>query len=171
MTSPMYFRISAAVAIGAPRPGLEAIAEGVEVAVRADARIFVREPGAAEAFLRFEHDEARAGALVGEVVGAADAGDAGADDQDVEVLGLPGGVLGVPCCVIHRGVPVRRGPHLRPSDTYHESCLTEEPRMSMVITRRSATMGIAAAGAFARAARGDPLALADAARREGSLTW
>ena len=43
--------------------------------------------------------------------------------------------------------------------------------MSMVITRRSATMGIAAAGAFARAARGDPLALADAARREGSLTW
>jgi hypothetical protein len=34
-------------------PGLEAIAEGVEVAVRADARIFVRDPGAAEAFLRF----------------------------------------------------------------------------------------------------------------------
>ena len=35
-------------------PGLEAIAEGVEVAVRADARIAVRDPGAAEALLRFE---------------------------------------------------------------------------------------------------------------------
>ena len=68
-------------------PGLEAIAEGVEVAVRADARIFVRDPGAAEAFLRFEHDEAGAGALLGEVIGAAHARDAGADDQDVEMLG------------------------------------------------------------------------------------
>ena len=67
-------------------PGLEAVAEGVEVAVRADARIAVRDPGAAEALLRFEHDEAGAGALVGEVIGAADAGDAGADDQHVEVF-------------------------------------------------------------------------------------
>ena len=32
-------------------PGLEAVAEGVEVAVRADARIFVGNPGAAEGFL------------------------------------------------------------------------------------------------------------------------
>ena len=82
-------------------PGLEAVAEGVEVAVGADARIVVRDPGAAEAFLRFEHDEAGAGALVGEVVGAAHAGDAGADDQDVEMLGL------CACCAAARGrVPV-----------------------------------------------------------------
>ena len=68
-------------------PGLEAIAEGIEVAVGADARIAVGEPRAAEVFQRFENDEARAGALLGEVIGAAHAGDAGADDQNVEVLG------------------------------------------------------------------------------------
>ena len=51
----------------------------------------MRAPGAAEALLRFEHDEARAGALVGQVIGAADAGDAGADDQHVEMLARPRG--------------------------------------------------------------------------------
>ena len=55
------------------------------------------EPGAAEALLRFEHDEARAGALLGEVIGAADPGDAGPDDHDVEVLGL------LRCGFGHRG--------------------------------------------------------------------
>ena len=69
-------------------PGLEAVAERIEVAVRPDAGIAVRQPGPAEAFLRFEDDEARVGALLGEVVGAADAGDSGADDQHVEMLGL-----------------------------------------------------------------------------------
>ena len=59
-------------------PGLEAIAEGVEVAVGADAGIAVGQPGAAEALLRFQHDEARAGALLGQVIGAADPGNAGA---------------------------------------------------------------------------------------------
>ena len=75
-------------------PGLEAIAEGVEVAVGADARIAMGDPRAAEAFLRLEDDEARAGALLGEVIGATDAGNSGADDQDVEVLGLLRGCLG-----------------------------------------------------------------------------
>ena len=50
--------------------------------------IAVRQPGAAEALLRLEHHEARARALLGEVIGAADPGDARADDQHVEVLGL-----------------------------------------------------------------------------------
>src|SRR5829696_7429441 len=43
-------------------PRLEAIAEGVEVAVGADARIAMGDPRPAEALLRFQHDEARAGA-------------------------------------------------------------------------------------------------------------
>jgi len=50
----------------------------------------VREPGAAEALLRLQDDEAAVGHLVGQVIGAADAGDAGADDDDIEMLG-PGG--------------------------------------------------------------------------------
>ena len=44
-----------------PDPGLEAVAEGVEIAVRADARIFMRPPGAAKGLLRLQDDEARAG--------------------------------------------------------------------------------------------------------------
>ena len=67
-------------------PRLEAIAEGVEIAVGPDARIAVGEPGAAEAFLRFEDDEARPGTLLGEVIGTADPGDSRPDDHDVEVL-------------------------------------------------------------------------------------
>src|SRR5690242_4363704 len=53
-------------------PGLEAIAESIEIAVGPDARVAVGEPGAAEAFLSFQHDEARPGTLLGEVIGASD---------------------------------------------------------------------------------------------------
>ncbi len=67
-------------------PGLEAVAEGVEVAVGADAGILVGQPGAAEALQRVQHHEALAGRLLGQVVGGADAGDSRADDQHVEVL-------------------------------------------------------------------------------------
>jgi hypothetical protein len=38
--------------------------------------------------LLFQHDEGRAWQLLGQVIGAADAGDAGADDQHVEMLDL-----------------------------------------------------------------------------------
>src|SRR5208283_5729896 len=65
------------------RPWLEAIAEGVQVAVGADARVAVREPRAAETFLRFEHQKARPGTLPGQVIGGADPRDSRADDQDV----------------------------------------------------------------------------------------
>ena len=60
------------------------------------------EPGAAEAFLRFENDKARAGALFGEMIGAADPGDAGPDDHDVEVLDLLGCGVGEYCHLGHR---------------------------------------------------------------------
>ena len=67
-------------------PRLEAVAEGVQVAVGTDARIFVGPPGAAKRLLLFQRHEGGAGHLLGEVVGAADAGDAGTDDQHVEML-------------------------------------------------------------------------------------
>src|SRR3954447_22279233 len=86
ITSPMYERISAALAIGALVHGLERGAKRVKIAIRADARIAVGQPGAAKAPLRFENDEARAGELRLQVVGAANSGNAGPDDKDVEML-------------------------------------------------------------------------------------
>src|SRR3954469_5926159 len=75
---------------GRPDPRLEAVAEGVQVAVGADAGIAMRSPGAAKALLAFQNDEARIGHLLGELIGAADAGDAGTDDQHVDMLGRMG---------------------------------------------------------------------------------
>src|SRR3984893_19116250 len=73
-------------------PGLEAVAEGVKVAVGADAWIFMGPPGAAKTLLLFEPDECRAGELLGQMIGAAHAETAGADNEDVEMLdGLRGG--------------------------------------------------------------------------------
>ncbi len=68
-------------------PRLEAIAEGVEVAVGADAGITMGQPGAAEILLALQDDKTRARQLRRQVIGAADAGNAGADDQDIEMLG------------------------------------------------------------------------------------
>lgn len=84
-------------------PGLEAIAEGIEIAVRADARIAVSEPGTAEAFLSFKDDKARPGALLGEVIRSTDPGDTCPNDHNVEVLG-PGLWLrlGECSCLGHR---------------------------------------------------------------------
>ena len=67
-------------------PRLEAIAEGVQVAVRADARIPVGDPGAAEAVLQFQHHEAGSGTLLRQVVGAADTGNPGPDNEDIKVF-------------------------------------------------------------------------------------
>ena len=44
-------------------------------------------PGAAETVLRFQHDERLAGALLGQMIRAADPGDACPNDQNVEVFG------------------------------------------------------------------------------------
>ena len=77
---------------GRPDPRLEAVAEGVQVAVRADARVRVGEPGATEARELLEHDERLLRVLVLQVICRADAGDPGPDDQHVEMFG--GGGVG-----------------------------------------------------------------------------
>ena len=69
-------------------PRLEAVAESVEIAVGADARIAMGEPGATKAFLRFEDDKAHARTLLGEVIGGANPRNPGPDDHNVEMLGL-----------------------------------------------------------------------------------
>src|SRR5271165_5384821 len=74
-------------------PWLETIAEGVEVAIRPNTRIPVGHPRAAEALLSVEYHEACARALLGEVIAAADPGDPGPDDDDIEMLSVPGGAL------------------------------------------------------------------------------
>jgi hypothetical protein len=71
---------------GLARPRLEAVAEGEQVAVRADAGVAVRAPGAAVAGLRLQHHEALVRVVLLQVPGRADAGDAGTDDQDVDVI-------------------------------------------------------------------------------------
>ena len=67
-------------------PWLEAIAEGVEVAVRPDAGIAMGDPGAAEAVLGLEDHEAHPGTLGLEVIGGADARDSGPDNRHIEML-------------------------------------------------------------------------------------
>ena len=67
-------------------PGLEAVTEGVKIAIRANAGIAVGQPGAAETLLRLEDDESRARELSLQVKGAADAGNARADDENLEML-------------------------------------------------------------------------------------
>ena len=116
-------------------PGLEAIAEGVQVAVGADAGIAVGQPGAAKAFLGFEHDKTCTGQLRGQVIGAADAGDAGADDQDIEMLGrLGGGSRAGRCKDVHEPgsffdwQPVRfKGQSWEVQDERYRECILGAP--------------------------------------------
>ena len=82
-----YSRIDVAVGdrlVGRPRP--EPVAERVHVGVRADARVAEQVPGPAEVVARLEDRVAPPGLRVLQVPGGADAGEAGADDQDVDVL-------------------------------------------------------------------------------------
>jgi hypothetical protein len=69
-------------------PWLEAIAEGVKVAIRPNAGIAMGEPCTTKAFLRLEDDKARPGALLREVIRTTDPGDSRPDDHDIEVLGV-----------------------------------------------------------------------------------
>ncbi len=83
----MYWRIDGAVGQHlqlVPRP--ELVAEGEHVGVGADARVAEQVPGAAEALAALEDRDGLVRELGGELAGRADAGQAGADDQDVEVL-------------------------------------------------------------------------------------
>ena len=69
-------------------PGLEAIAERVEVAIRPDPGIFMGIPCSAIALLRLQHQEPcpRHGVL--QVISGTDARYPGPDDQDIDVLRL-----------------------------------------------------------------------------------
>ena len=93
-------------------PRLEPIAEGVEVAVGADAGVFVSQPGAAKALLGLQDDIAAVRALGLQVVGRTDAGDTGSDDQHVEVLGHAGLRLGRRRALHHRRLTHRHAPWL-----------------------------------------------------------
>src|SRR5262252_4908129 len=68
-------------------PRLEAVAKRVQIAVGADAWIAMGPPRAAEALLRVKRDEALVRTLLFKVIGGPDAGNPGADDHHVEVLG------------------------------------------------------------------------------------
>src|SRR5260363_58515 len=85
-------------------PRLEAVAERMQIAVGADAGIAMRAPGAAKTVLALQDDEAGLRHLPGKLIGTADARDAGADDQHVEMFSrlrgrsLPDGRDDVHCC-------------------------------------------------------------------------
>lgn len=68
-------------------PGLEAIAERVEVAVGADARILVGQPGPPKPSWRLQFD-GTISIWWWRMSSAANARNAGADDDDIEMLGL-----------------------------------------------------------------------------------
>ncbi len=75
-------------------PRLERVAEGVQVRVRADARIAEQVPGAAEIAPGLQDRETPARQLGRQVAARADPGDPGPDDQHVQVLdGRPGPVF------------------------------------------------------------------------------
>src|SRR6187431_600828 len=67
-------------------PWLESVAEGEQVAVRTDAGEAMRTPRATETVLRLQHDERLGRTLMLQVPGRSDAGDAGADDDNIEVF-------------------------------------------------------------------------------------
>ncbi len=78
---------------GRTEPGLEAVAEGEQVAVGADARVAVRPPGAAEAVEGIQQHEAGPRPLLLQVDRAPDARDAGPHDEHVDVLALASPVM------------------------------------------------------------------------------
>src|SRR6516225_9109116 len=72
-------------------PWAERVAEGVHVGVGADAGVAEEVPGAADRAASFEDNVALAGTLRLQAIAGSDAGEAGSDDDDVEVLGGHGG--------------------------------------------------------------------------------
>src|SRR6185436_4133840 len=69
------------------RPRLERVAEREHVGVGADAGVLEEVPRPAAALARLEDRVGLAGTVALQVDGGADAGEARADDEDVEVLG------------------------------------------------------------------------------------
>ena len=68
-------------------PRLERVAEREHVGVRADARVAEEVPGAADGVAGLEDGKGLLGQLGAQVAGGADAREAGADDQDIDVFG------------------------------------------------------------------------------------
>src|SRR6266849_6083944 len=68
-------------------PRLEPVAEGMQVAVGPDAGIAVGQPGSAKAVLRLQDNETCPRTLLGQMVGRAHPGNAGARDDNIEMLG------------------------------------------------------------------------------------
>ena len=66
-------------------PGLELIAEGVQVGVRPDARVAEQVPGAADGGTAVDDGKTSARLLGHQVVAQPDSGDPGADDQHIDV--------------------------------------------------------------------------------------
>ena len=69
-------------------PWLETITECVEIAVGADAWIFMRVPRAAECFELVEHHECFIRVLCFQMISRADAGNACTDDENIEMFDL-----------------------------------------------------------------------------------
>ena len=89
--SAMYWRIDGAVGEHlqlVPRP--ELVAEGEHVGVGPDAGVAEQVPGAAEPLASLQHRDGLVRELGRHLAGRADAGQAGADDQDVEMLCVHG---------------------------------------------------------------------------------
>src|SRR5882762_10535767 len=70
-------------------PRLEPVAEGMQVAVGPDAGIAVGQPGSAKTLLSLQHNKTCSRALLGQMVGRAHPGNAGARDNN-----MPGAVSG-----------------------------------------------------------------------------
>ncbi len=70
------------------------VAKGKQIAIRTGARVFVNQPGAAIGFQGFEDDETQLGMLLAQHASAADPGNAGTDNDDVEVFHAIRGSVG-----------------------------------------------------------------------------
>jgi hypothetical protein len=68
-------------------PRLEPVTVGEQVTVRAHPRVPVGPPGSAPVVLGVQDEESSVGELVSQVVRGTDAGNAGADDEDVDMTG------------------------------------------------------------------------------------
>ena len=73
---------------GRADPGFVPVAEGVEIGVRPDARIAVHVPGASERIVSLEDHELLLRKRCLQMVSRADARDASANDEHIEMLGL-----------------------------------------------------------------------------------
>src|SRR5215469_14852770 len=98
-------------------PWAERVTEGVHVGVGADAGVAEEVPGAADRAASFEDNVGLAGTLRLQAIAGSDAGEAGSDDDNVEVLVGHGGSKSVSrfpfqvsgCAQIHNWQPIAAG--------------------------------------------------------------